>query len=313
MKKILILALLLLPACEKKDDDIINGYIEGEYVYIAPSSSGILEEIFIIKGQQINVGDKLFSIDSQTLQADIESAKLSLDKALSNYANLTKGKRQEEILVILKQKDQAEAVMKNAKKELDRSKQLYESTFGSKADLDLKQSTYDKSKGQVDEINASLKTAMLGARDDELKMAQNEIEIAKQNLIKVQKRFEDSHPTAKLSGKIEDVYYRLGEFVTLGSPVVNILPPENIKARFFVSQKLFPKFQLGKEVIINCDNCDNGIKAKITFVSSQAEFTPPVIYSVESREKLVFMIEATPINYTPFLHPGLPIDIKMEE
>ncbi|MDR1693901.1 MAG: HlyD family efflux transporter periplasmic adaptor subunit [Lactobacillaceae bacterium] len=313
MRKLLLLTLaLLLPACENGDENIINGYMEGEYVYIAPSASGVLEEIFIVKGQEIKVGGKLFSIDSKTLQADIDSAKFNLDKAYSNYANLTKGKRPEEILIILKQKDQAEAVLTNAKQEFDRAGKLLEEKYVSKAEYDAKKSVYDQAKGHIDELSANLKTAMLGARDDEIKMAQTEIGMAKQSLIKAQKRFDDSHPASRVNGKIEDVYYRLGEFVTSGSPVVNILPPENIKARFFVSQKLFPKLKLGEKVYINCDGCEAPTRATITFVSSQTEFTPPVIYSVESRGKLVFMIEAAPDKYNSSLHPGLPINIKLE-
>lgn len=312
MKKLLILLPLILIACKPVDSDIINGYMEGEFVYIAPSASGILEEIYVTKGDNIKIGDKLFSIDTKTLQANVDTAKLSLEKAQSNYADLTKGKRSEEILIILKQKDQAEAVLKNSKQELNRSQELYNDGFASKSDLDLKTKNYNQAKGAYNEIEATLKTAMLGARDDELKMAQHDIEIAKQNLIKAQKVFDDNHPIAKTDGKVEDVFYRLGELITTGSPVIQILPPKNIKARFFINQKLLPKFELGKNILINCDGCTAPIPASITFVSSTAEFTPPVIYSVESRDKLVFMIEATPKEFTPSLHPGLPINIKLE-
>lgn len=312
MKKIILSLIFLTAACSQETTDTANGYMEGEYVYISPSTSGVLEEIYVVKGQDIKIGENLFSIDSQTLQADIDSAKLALEKANANFANLSKGKRPEEILVILKQKEQAEAALLNSKQEFERSEKLFKSTYGTKADLDLKKANLDQAQGKVDELKATLKTAMLAARDDELKMAQNEIDIAKQNLLKAEKRYRDSHPTAKVSGKVEDVYYRLGEMITAGSPVVNILPPENIKARFFVSQKQLPKLKVGKNIYINCDGCENKIEAKITFISSQAEFTPPVIYSVESREKLVFMIEAVPLEFNPKLRPGLPINITLE-
>lgn len=310
MKKFLAF-LFLLSACSSEDAVNINGYIEGEYVYISPSGSGILDEINVTKGQSIRAGDKLFAIDRKIWTANLIQAQNELDKAYANFADLSKGKRKQELEVIIRQKAQASATLKNAEKEYKRAQELVKTKIVSQSDYDRRLSDYENARARVAELDASLASAMLSAREDELKAARNDIEIARQNLLKIEKQAADNAATAKTGGYIEDVYFRLGEFVPAGTPVVSILPPENVKIRFFVSEKTFPDIRLNMSVDILCDGCKSSRKARISFISSQSEFTPPVIYSVESREKLVFMAEAVFEDKTQNLHPGLPVTVRI--
>ncbi len=312
MKKILVV-LLSLAACSSQDPAVVNGYVEGEYVYVSPYNGGILDEINVIKGQKVAPGDRLFSVDEAIWSANLLQAQNKLDKAYANFANLSKGKRKQELDIIIKQKAQAAATLENAEKEYKRAQNLVRTRIVSQSDYDKKLADYENARAKVAELEASLQTAMLSAREDELKAAQNEIEIARQNLLKVQKQAANNQASARVGGQVEDVYFRLGEYVAAGTPVVSILPPENVKVRFFVSEKQFPAIHLNMPVTVECDGCAEPLPAKISFVSSRSEFTPPVIYSVESREKLVFMIEAVFADVAQNLHPGLPVTVRINQ
>jgi HlyD family secretion protein len=116
--------------------------------------------------------------------------------------------------------------------------------------------------------------------------------------------------SSPVSGTVEQVYYRVGEMVPAGKPVVALLPPANLKVRFFVNQAKLPQIKLGDVVKIQCDGCASDLTAKISFISRQSEFTPPVIYSLEERSKLVFMIEARP-DHPERVRVGQPVTVSL--
>lgn len=312
MKKITVVFILFaLTAC-KPDETILHGYVEGEYVYIAPTTSGILHTLFVERGQKVELAAALFALDDTELNASLASAEADVAKAQAQFNNLLKGQRPEEIEVILKQKEQAKASLENAKKEYDRAKVLVGSSAISRSDYDRRETEYKSSKANLDALEAQIKVASLGARKDEIEASQSTLEMAKQRLIQVKKQLADAAPKAPAASYVENTFYRPGEYVPAGKAVVSLLPPENIKVRFFVSQKTLPTISQGKKVMIDCDGCANPIEAKISFISSQAEYTPPVIYSTGSRDKLVYMVEVLPLAADVVLHPGLPVDIRME-
>lgn len=143
--------------------------------------------------------------------------------------------------------------------------------------------------------------------------ARKEIETAAQELKKIQKQAANNAAVSPVAGRVQDVYSRRGEFVPAGSPVVSVLPPENVKVRFYVPENVFSQIKPGTKVSVYCDGClPAGIPASVSFVSTRSEFTPPVIYSVESRNKLVFMIEAVFDDKTRNLPPGLPVNVRID-
>jgi HlyD family secretion protein len=113
---------------------------------------------------------------------------------------------------------------------------------------------------------------------------------------------------APLAGRVEQIYRRPGEFAPAGQPVIALLAPENIKLRFFAPQNMLAKLKLGQTVRISCDGCAKPIDARISFIASEPQFTPPVIYSIEQRDKLVYLVEAKPVG-AQSLRPGQPIDV----
>jgi len=112
------------------------------------------------------------------------------------------------------------------------------------------------------------------------------------------------------AGVVQQIYFRPGEIVPTGRPVLALLPPDNVKLRFFVPETMVPKIALGDTVAVGCDGCPAGLTARVTFMAQTAEFTPPVIYSLEERSKLVFLVEARPENPAA-LRVGQPVTISL--
>ncbi len=289
-----------------------NGYVEGEFTRIAPTTAGTLEALYVERGGQVHAGDRLFSLDVTKLEADDAAAQALLAQATASWQDLTKGKRPEEIDAIMQQQAQAQATLTKAKKEWDRIQALAsrDSPAVSKAQLDSDRAAYEAAVGRVNELEAQLKTATLGARVDQIAAARAAVDEAAQKVAQAEKTLKEAAPVAPADAAVEDTYYRRGEQVAANAPVVSLLAPVDVKIRFFVPESVVPRLPIGKALRISCDGCAGGIAATVSFVADQAEYTPPVIYSVESRQKLVFMIEARPDKFDPRLRPGLPVTIN---
>ena len=145
---------------------------------------------------------------------------------------------------------------------------------------------------------------------EKLDAARNSYEQAKAALIKAERRLAEMAPKAPVDAVVEDTMALPGDFVPAGTPVVSLLPPERIKLRFFVPEAALAATAVGQLVTFRCDACPQGLKARIVYVSPRAEYTPPVIYSVGSRDKLVFMVEAVPVDAPIRLKPGQPVDVN---
>jgi HlyD family secretion protein len=291
-----IIFVLSLLGCDGKKENQFDGYVEGEFVYIAPATSGVLEKMYVTKGEEICAGQKLFALESVNLQA-------ALGLATAKYNNLIKGKRPAEVDVIQKQKEQAEANLDSAQKAYDRCSVLIKTNAVSQSDLDEKRALCRSLQARVQELSATLTVAKMGGRSDE-------IDAAHQEVIQARCHLDNATPKARQSGVIEDIYHHTGEFVAVGTPVISFLPHENVKIRFFVSEKKLASLERNQRVKIRLN--DGEIAAKISFISPKSEFTPPVIYSVESRKKLVFMVEALPDSFDERLHPGMPVVISLD-
>ncbi|HET7163665.1 MAG TPA: efflux RND transporter periplasmic adaptor subunit [Pseudolabrys sp.] len=133
---------------------------------------------------------------------------------------------------------------------------------------------------------------------------------AKANLEWSQTRLARRNAYSPGEATVEQIYYRPGETVPAGRPVVALLPPANLKLRFFAPQAVLPEIKYGQTVGVSCDGCEKGLTAKVSFIARSAEFTPPVIYSQEERAKLVFLIEARPEHPEKF-RVGQPVTVTL--
>lgn len=314
IKRTSLLAIMtaVLAGCEPADT-ALHGYVEGEYVRLAATTGGLLETLSVSRGDQVTAGAPLFSLDLTDLIAARAAAEADLARARAEYADLTKGARPEELEIIRRQREQVKANLVNAEKEFVRLKPLVPTGAASQSSLDAAEARLISTRAQLKELDAKLTADQLGARSDRIEAARASVDRAVQALARIDKQLTDATPKAPAGAMVEDTYFRPGEYVAAGQPVVSLLPPENVKVRFYVPQALLPKLPMGSQISVDCDGCNGAIDATISYISSEAEYTPPVIYSVESRDKLVFLVEAKPTTPSPVLRPGLPVDVTLEQ
>lgn len=173
-----------------------------------------------------------------------------------------------------------------AKKQLERQKQLYARNTTPKASVDQAQSDFDSKSKQLDSLKAQLK-------ETEWSLNQKTI-------------------YSPITGEVFDTFYYVGEKVPENHPVLSILAPEYIRVLFYVPESLLSKIKLGQTIAFSCDSCNKKTLAKISYISPEAEYTPPVIYSKDTRNKLVYLIRADmPANIAKNFHPGQPIDVYL--
>jgi HlyD family secretion protein len=164
----------------------------------------------------------------------------------------------------------------------------------------------------VSELESQLDVARLPGRAQQLKAQSGQVQAARAVLDQADWRVSEKSIAAPQAGLVYDTLYREGEWVAAGNPVVQMLPPQNIKVRFFVPEGALGSLTVGRKVSLHCDGCPADVAAAITYVSPAAEYTPPVIYSNETRGKLVYMIEAHPAPQDAAkLHPGQPLEVRL--
>jgi len=306
-----LLAAVLLAACTPKAPDSWSGYAEGEYVYVAPALAGTLTRLSAQRGQAVAAGELLFALDVQNEQAGREEAAAQLESALALAANTTKGRRSDEIAVIQAQLAQAQTASQLAERELARQQGLVAQGFISSARLDEANSAAAQARARVGELGAALRVAKLPGRTDEQAAAAAQAQAAQQVVAQSAWREAQKSRSAPVNAHVVETYFREGEWVNAGQPVVSLLPEGAVKARFFVPQAEIGAIALGQPVQLQCDGCGAPIPARISFIATQAEYTPPVIYSNAQRAKLVFMVEARPSAADAArLRPGQPLDVR---
>lgn len=304
-------SLLGLAGCKPAATTGWSGYVEGEYLYLAAPIGGRVESLAVSAGQQVGTGAPLFSLDKEIENASHDEATARALSAKAQAANADKGKRREEIAVTAAQLANAQAQAALARSDLARQQQLITQGFISKARIDDAHTAVKLTQARVDEFNAALRVARLPARIDERSALAASASAAEQVVRQTQWRSGQKSLAAPQAGLVAEVFFRPGEYVAAGQPVLSLLPPENIKLRFFVPEGELGGIATGQAVRISCDACAAPIAAHITRIASQAEYTPPVIYSNAQRAKLVFMVEARLDQATAVqLHPGQPVEVK---
>ena len=303
----------LLDGCTKNSPGNFQGYIEGEYIYISSPLAGALTNLTTARGDSVKAGQLLFELERQSEAAAVAQAEKNLTQAQAQLADLQKGQRPTEIASLAAQLERAQADLKLSAAELARREKLGGSEVISKEELDQSRAQTDANQAQVNQLAANLATAKLGGREDAIRAAQAAAEAQKAALDKAKWTFDQKQQFAPANATVHDTLYRQGEFVAAGNPVVSLLPPENLKVRFFVPQENLPQIKIGGTVSVQPDGATRALRATVNYFSTQAEYTPPVIYSRETRAELVFMIEA---KFSPAdaveLRPGQPVDVELK-
>jgi HlyD family secretion protein len=306
-----LVALALTGCTPKADPNLFQGYIEGEYVYVAAPLAGALTRLHVQRGQSLKAGDALFELERESETAARKQAADQLAEASARLENLRKGKRPSEIEALEARLEQSKASLQLAETELKRVEKLYTDKVLAVDELDRARTSRDLYQAQVTQFKAEIATAKLPAREDEIKAAEALVEAAKAALARADWSLQQKSQSSPSDALVHDTLYRPGEWIAAGNPVISLLPPANLKVRFFVSQDRLSSFKQGSMVSVKLDGAPQPLTAKVNYISTQAEFTPPVIYSQQTRAKLVFMVEAAfDAAATANLHPGQPVDVR---
>ncbi len=308
------LAAALLAGCSGGSSGAFQGYIEGEYVYVAPPLGGALTNLAVARGGSVTNGQLLFELERGSEADAVRQAEKNLAQSKSQLEDLTKGQRPTEIASLGAQLDRAKADLNLAEAELARREKLGGADVISKEELDQARAQRDADQAQVKQLAADLETAKLGGREDAIRAAQAAVASQTAALDKAKWSFDQKQQFAPTNAFVQDTLYRQGEWVAAGNPVVMLLPAANIKVRFFVPEMLLAQIKAGQTVEVSFDGAAKKYSATVNYMSTQAEFTPPVLYNRENRAKLVYMIEA---KFSPAdaadLRPGLPVDVKFDK
>lgn len=266
----LILSFLVLAACGRKPDDAWLGYAEGDEALIAAPQPGWIKTLKVARGTVVHRGDLLFVLDDTREAA-------GRDQALATLAQARESLTQEQ------------ANLGYTRTELARQDRLAQMRAGTPTERDLARNNFRQSQARIGQLKAQIAQMEAALGSASYTLAQREV-------------------VAQTQGPVQDINFREGEYVPAATPVLSVLPPANIFVRFFVPEGQFSRAHLGQRVRITCDGCQP-MEAKVTFIAAQQEFTPPVIFSTESREKLVFKLEARAPGGLK-LHPGQPVEVR---
>jgi HlyD family secretion protein len=302
---------LSLVSCAQTEPEWFQGYVEAEFIHVAPPSGGRLDRLNVRRGETVAQGAPLFALDSEREAAALREAESDLAQARNRLADLERGQRPTELEAIRARLAQARTALELSGKELDRRQELFDQDLIPREQLDQARSNFEQSRDRVRQIEAELETARLGGREYALEAARAQVEAAQARVAQAEWALEQRTGDAPEAGLVFDTIFEVGEHVPAARPVVSLLPPDRIILRFFVPEPMAGSLRPGDEVLVDYDGLQAPLPATVTFVSPQVEYTPPVIFSRESRTKLVFMVEARPrAEDARRFRPGQPISVR---
>lgn len=305
------LALFLFTHPTNKESEF-PGYMEADLVLVGSEQGGRIATLAVKEGDTVKTGDPVFTLESSEQDAAVAAAKARVVEAEARLADAkAQLQRPREIEVLEASLDQAKATLQQSTTNLERIKSLYDKGWVAKAQLDDAVAQHDRAQGAVAEAERRIEAAKLPGRTDLIAAAAANVEAAHYALDEAEKNLAKRYVASPEGGTVEEVYFRPGEVVNAGQAVVALLPPANLKVRFFVAEPVRAGLHIDQTVKVSCDGCPPGLTAKISFIAREAEFTPPVIFSQEQRKKLVFLVEARPEAAAQGLTAGQPVTVSL--
>jgi len=313
IKKLFILCVLLfLCGCENKKEITIQGYIEGTYTYVSSGVSGKLLQLMFYKGSYVKPNQLLFKLDPEPETSQLIQAEQKLAQSQQVLEDIQKGARDTIIKGLVAQRQQVVADLDYSQKLLIRYQTLYKQSVLDKNSLDKAASDNDANKERLKQLDANIAEAKLGGRENLIKAEEANV-IGSAALVKAsQWAVEQKTIYSPVDARVFDNSYEVGEFVEPGQPVYVLLPRNAIKVIFFVPEQYLSLMHIGKNISFSCDSCSQKYITAISFISPNAEYTPPVIFSKDSRDKLVYRIEALiKPEVSDKFNVGQPVDVQV--
>jgi HlyD family secretion protein len=290
-----------------------QGWIEADQLFVGADEPGRLTSLGVKEGDEVKEGQPLFALQSDIQDAEITQARAALDEAKARLARVQAAQqRPEEVAVLQAQEARFKAALEQSQPEYERAQSLVERGTAPPMRLEQAKAAFERDQALLAEVRRQIAVARLKARNEDIEAAQEVVKQAKARLASAETRRAQRQVSAPADGVVQELYFRIGEVVPAGRPVVALLPPGNLKVRFFVPQADLPQLALGDIISVRCDGCADGLRAEVRFLSRQAEFTPPIIFSREERAKLVFRVEAIPLR-PEMLRVGQPVTISLHD
>jgi len=288
------------------------GYVEGDYVLVAPIETAQIVDLAVRRGDHITAGQPLGRLERRDAEIAVAQAEAALAQAESQLANLKEGRRPEEIASILAAVGSARAQAAEAERVMQRQRDLLAQGISTQATFDSASTSAELAKAKVAELEANLAVARLPARLNEIKAADTTVAQAKAVLDAAEWRLAKRTLSIPRPGVISDIIRNTGEVAGPQAPVLSVLPDGALKLKLYVPEFALSALSVGAQLTVHCDGCGEGMRATVSYISPDPEFTPPVIYSLETRQKLVYLIEARPEDGAWALTPGQIVDVALE-
>jgi HlyD family secretion protein len=309
--RIALVGALGLAGCDRSNDQTFQGWVEADLVFVSPDDPGRVEQLSVREGDAVTVGAPLFAVDEDLQRADVAAAEAAVAEARARLARLeAQQQRPAEIAVLEAQQERLAALLALSTAELERQKALSEKGYTPKAQLDTAQANFNRDRAALEEIRRQIVVARLASREEDIAAARQALAMAEARQKSAATKLARRRVASPVTGTVKQIYFRPGEMVPVGRPVLALLPPANIKVRFFVPEPSLPTVALGNTVQVQCDGCNGDLIARIDFIAQTAEFTPPVVYTLEERAKLVFLVEARPTE-PERLRVGQPVRVLL--
>jgi HlyD family secretion protein len=287
------------------------GYVEGEFVLLAPIEVADIKTVAVRRGDRVKPGDAVATLEDSDATIAVAQAEAALAQAEAQLADLKLGKRPEEIAVLEATLTSSRAQKKEAERVLTRLADLLKRGIATQADYDEAETQLNVATAMVGQAEANLAVARLPARPETIKAADYQVKQANAALQQARWRLSKRTIAAPAAGRIDDIIRNPGDLAGPSAPVLSMLPDGAVKLRLYIPEESFSSISVGSLVEVHCDGCPQGLRARVSYVSPDPEFTPPVIYSLETRQKLVFLIEARPEDASSRLQPGQIVDVAL--
>ncbi|QIG80484.1 HlyD family secretion protein [Stakelama tenebrarum] len=287
------------------------GYVEGESIQVAAPVSGTLARLDVTRGGKVAAGDALFALNAVSTEAQLRQLQAQRDQAQAQLEDLQSPRqRPAELGVSRAQQEAARAEVERTQREYERIATLAEKGFATRSQLDAAKAARDSARATLRQAQASEASGELAGRQDQIEAARAQVQQAEAAIAAQRRRGDEIAPAAPVAAQVQQTYFNPGEWVPANTPVVRLLPPDKVRIRFFVPESVVSTLQEGQAVRVSCDGCGDPFSATIRYIAPQAEFTPPIIYSEDAREKFVFLVEAQPQGDVARLHPGVPVEVR---
>ena len=307
-----LLTLMPLAGCSGQAENEVQGYMEGDFVRISLPESGVVTSLMVSRGDVVEKGVLLYTLDDDRRQAVLDRARAELVVAESELKNLMASERTEEIRALSDEVTRLEANLDYTQREYKRQASL--SVLGAAARKEVERLRSEKLalEAQVRAARSRLSLAQLSiGRKEEIATATKTLQVRQASVQEAEAELELRRAYAPQKATVTDVICRPGETVTAGQAVVELLPPENIKARFYLSPAQIGRTGKGTAVSLRCEGRDGDIPARISYIAPEASYRPPVLYARNQTEKLCFLVEAVPDDKTLPLYPGQPVTVVL--